>query len=1047
MQRELNGDAHNSGPSGSENERGPGHERVSLGDCMRNINSLIPQQRKLNRAADSYTGYRQQSASAAQPNGYVPPVAQPSAPVGPASSQRFVPQVVSIRAGQGPADPETPLVRTKTPFGPGQGRSREPQASMPAQATVQTTAYGEEYRMFGTAPNSQEGYVAPANQPQVPATSSYPPFMNPPVSASYQGSFPATTYTSQLSFPSEGAAADYYGAARPAATQQNTPPLKQASGTPPTKAVEPTLHADDVQTPKHYARLSVYRSSGPAVSTELILPASQEPTQTQFVTVNSTTVKDLAAKFPLNEDFLTSASSSTLNGGTGRSAQAPGAAAQGGQQVVDLTDYQTRHGRAPIPMPEAWTNPGYALGAAQPTKQALHSENEVPIPIPGPRTAMTVPATPRLQPTVPPAYPPQSSARPQATPLQNKPTYLSSQPYVPASAATSAMPAAPKNISGAPGILNAASNSPAHSLQQPLKGSPSTLNAVPLVSGTPKQSPSNRIKARNGSSDTVVYPGAKASPSHSTKQISQRTSNGNLQAYAPSRPDTNVPRTATTEYPDTFRFRSQAPVQTSSQAPAPYPASNPPPVTQSFVPNSSAYGYQQPSYPHHGRSNSQPVTQTSPYDHITTTSRSQTLPAAANPPTPAQASSASAIAAAYRSGLYNTDSPPRSQQASDKRVPPRAAPSPAPSAIAPQYAPAPSLLAKSGFALPTNNTSQQSRAHAPIAPSARANTSAAVSHSRTQSDPQQGILSTRVAISGHPSTPAPTKAQLTSPSEQELLMTPSSLAPSMLKGGSQAPFPSARATASQTTRPPSIKDKDRDPRKKGGLFGLFRSRSSPPKPDARVVEALAPEGAAPQVKPRKRSTSQTTINAVAASVRNIITPHPNPAKTGRESAAPPPPPSSAQKGSANIPRSATVPPQPSTYSGDNRSIDTARQQIAAPTPVRAPPMQQTASGNNAKVFTPFRLISRRHRTVSAASYEAADGTAVSFILCICTLSYSWRKTDEHRYRRRVCEELYRREALASSAGPLGSDTRLEEQRRGGSQRQRHRKAPSSWRRV
>lgn len=206
-------------------------------------------------------------------------------------------------------------------------------------------------------------------------------------------------------------------------------------------------------------------------------------------------------------------------------------------------------------------------------------------------------------------------------------------------------------------------------------------------------------------------------------------------------------------------------------------------------------------------------------------------------------------------------------------------------------------------------------------------------------------------------------------------MTPSSLAPSMLKGGNTnpAPFPAQRAERSQSSKPPSVKDS----RRKGGLFGLFRSRSSPPKQDARVTEAL---GGEPAVKPRQRSTSQTTITAVAASVRNIIAPHPNPGRSnvagGSSSAV-------GQKSSAGPSRSTTAPP-PGYLLGapiaDSSDARTMGPQLTAPTPVRVPSGEVNMSGRrspSSKMFTPFRLISKRHRTVSAASNEAADGTAVS----------------------------------------------------------------------
>lgn len=202
-------------------------------------------------------------------------------------------------------------------------------------------------------------------------------------------------------------------------------------------------------------------------------------------------------------------------------------------------------------------------------------------------------------------------------------------------------------------------------------------------------------------------------------------------------------------------------------------------------------------------------------------------------------------------------------------------------------------------------------------------------------------------------------------------MTPSSIAQSMLKGP-HAPQP--------TARPPSIQggkaSSDKEGRKRG-LLGLFRSRSSPPKPDARnpVAGASAP---AP-TKPRQRSSSQTTINAVAASVRNIIAPHPQPMRssTTRPAATSGSPFGDGTAPSVRPPLTPAPEPEydPVNASPRRRAVES----IAAPRPVHAVSPEAHRSGRrspNSKVFTPFRLISKKNRTVSAASVEALDGTAV-----------------------------------------------------------------------
>ena len=64
-----------------------------------------------------------------------------------------------------------------------------------------------------------------------------------------------------------------------------------------------------------------------------------------------------------------------------------------------------------------------------------------------------------------------------------------------------------------------------------------------------------------------------------------------------------------------------------------------------------------------------------------------------------------------------------------------------------------------------------------------------------------------------------------------------------------------------------------------------------------------------------------------------------------------------------------------SLSAHARGQSTSAVPIAAPTPVVANGQRHA----NGKMFTPFRLLSRRHRTVSSASVEAVDGTVVSLI--------------------------------------------------------------------
>ena len=326
-------------------------------------------------------------------------------------------------------------------------------------------------------------------------------------------------------------------------------------------------------------------------------------------------------------------------------------------------------------------------------------------------------------------------------------------------------------------------------------------------------------------------------------------------------------------------------------------------------------------------------------------------------PSPAAASSAAALAAAYRSGAYSSEHPVRTQEPPSQRAPPRAAPSPAPSINGRPYAPAPSMLSKSGFATAAP-PAQPVRGQTHPTPSRPPGAPASVSHNRSVSDPQFA----RVAVSGHPSTPAPAKAQLnlpSSPSEQELLKTQSSIARSVSKGSHLPPPTTSRTTPGQSTK----SSKDRDSKVKS-IFGFFRSRSSPPKEEAVISAATVP------AKTRQRSTSQTTLTAVAASVRNIVAPHPAPSRHHTSSR------SANTAAQTQEPSAANSAPSRS----DRRRMAPQHTDVTAPAPVQAVDHSAQMGQGPSKTFTPFRLLSRKHRAVSEASVEAQDGTAVSVFI-------------------------------------------------------------------
>jgi hypothetical protein len=169
-------------------------------------------------------------------------------------------------------------------------------------------------------------------------------------------------------------------------------------------------------------------------------------------------------------------------------------------------------------------------------------------------------------------------------------------------------------------------------------------------------------------------------------------------------------------------------------------------------------------------------------------------------------------------------------------------------------------------------------------------------------------ISTRVPISGHPSTPAPVRPALrpTPPPlsiastlpDTDSLLTPSSLN----SPRSTIVLPQSQPVSTVTVPPVPSPEKDKAQRK-GGFFNFLR-----PKPT--VYEIWTPPGHIPKVKQPSREEQPKD-------------PAPSPSKSKPSASAP-------------IPR----PKSP-------------------------------------KIFSPFKLFSKRHRTVSSASLDVLDGTAVS----------------------------------------------------------------------
>ena len=217
-------------------------------------------------------------------------------------------------------------------------------------------------------------------------------------------------------------------------------------------------------------------------------------------------------------------------------------------------------------------------------------------------------------------------------------------------------------------------------------------------------------------------------------------------------------------------------------------------------------------------------------------------------------------------------------------------------------------------------------------------------HSRTASEPPNTLQppSNRVAVSGHLSTPAPTKDQLppSTPAQE----------PQQLKSASTQTL-----TTKQPSRPPSTHSTGQDSKKKGGgLLNLFRSISNPSK--ARDP----PSASAPsQPEPRPTKLRRNSSTAKRTELETLKSPGSNTTKVVELPGAAPP--SHQQQNSYST---------GATYGsyGTQRSRDIQN--------------HQDVKGGNAQPrgFHPWKLLSKRHRTMSTASMDALDGTLVRQLL-------------------------------------------------------------------
>ncbi|KAJ3883701.1 hypothetical protein F5051DRAFT_390717 [Lentinula edodes] len=231
------------------------------------------------------------------------------------------------------------------------------------------------------------------------------------------------------------------------------------------------------------------------------------------------------------------------------------------------------------------------------------------------------------------------------------------------------------------------------------------------------------------------------------------------------------------------------------------------------------------------------------------------------------------------------------------------------------------------------------------------------------------VQSRTAASSSHPSDQAYRRPASNVPSEESILKTPSSLAPSMLK-----------PTASRTSIPASTISQQ-DSRKKG-LFGMFKSKSSSTQATAEnPYEVWNPPTASEDV--RKNTAAIPTAGGKPVEARASLSKSffkskgqaPTATDTVYEVWNP-----SLPHDRAKI--ATTVDAGMNASFSDLKPSSISRSKVPPPitVPISIPTVSERKSPNH-KVFTPFRyLTTKRNRTMSAASVEAVDGTAPNTVV-------------------------------------------------------------------
>lgn len=912
-----------------------------------------------------------------QPHTPGPPASQ-TVPVG-VTSQRHAPHVVSIRAGQGPADPQTPVMKpygtatvnrsqqnnvgdyVPTHEGAKVQTSMDPPAAQygthnashqtsapvveqqPATrtATHQDPSNGQASTGFlhpvQQAIRSVEGILRPSSR-VTHRSATAPPAANQGFATAHAVQSHVGSVVHQLQSQSQIQNGGTDDRTRPhRSASQGNPGMSQVYGAvSQSNPAVARATAPYSPSPAHNPNADMFRSPGLATSTQLEGTPADVPQASYGASTGSLRRK---------------ASASNLNAT--------------GIKQSSATPYADRQAIAQPTISVQYTTSTY------PSANGISYDPRSPKP-PSilPQAVTVAEAT-----FVPPSRVPSADPHYKELSSQRQNVVLESVSSPVRQVHSKLAPTAAHHLSA---DINAAVHSPYRN-PHTMSRSPGMSTIMPPNS-TPRQHSSARLHShRNGSTDTITLsPAPRPSQTVQSTQpqpLTNRSSATNLRATT-SRPETNpTVRTANASsgYPEPARYRSPAPSQYPQQAAASIPLVS---SSTSSLPNQAQiYGNHAPSSRpalySGGPSSTAPEPSHSAY-------RGADVPAGYSAQTSAYLASA---------GSSSTVAP------GGQRGPPRTAASPAPTVNARQYngVSTPSsqqtVLPPSHPQQARNNTYTNSSGRRPE-PSPVPDPSH--SHARAASDPHHGVSTSRVGShSAHMKSRSDTRPG--EAIEPEVLLTPSSLAPTLPRQLS-----TTSTVAPGTARGSRDKTVEREPRKKGGFFSLFRSRSSPPRepevrPPAAVHQArLRKESAPPN--PGVYSVNQT--GTPQASSAHAPSAHPSSAYPSHPSSANPstthpPNPSTSHSLSAN-PSSAPMSSNTMQQDEEARRLRRRAQNAEAAVPngrrngppdalsTNAPATGRKSPGS--KMFTPFRLLSKRHRTVSVASVEAVDGTVANTVI-------------------------------------------------------------------